>query len=821
MDVFELVNQLLQIAEEGEGNIETLLSEEGVNINAKSDEFRETPLHLVSYCGNEEIAKALLKHKADVNIQDVDGWTPLHYAAINNNVSIVNLLLSLPGPPPDARATTTSSTKRANMKTSDRPELRQSGIKVDIPNHLGRTPLHIASSFGYQDTVAAIVQYKTGLDEKDPEKSLDKTDDSGRTALYLAAAEGHARVVKEIARTGASLSIQNETALHVASEHGHREVVQVLLESGADVMARKANERDELPLHLAARNGFTEVIEELLDTRHQWSIARTASEGNKVKSLEQRSPKKGSVQEEIRARTRDGDTALHLAAATGSEETVKKLLEKVDEQTLEAVNGRGETALHLAAATGYEETVEKLLEKVNEQTREAINERGETALHIAAKSGFVRVVRSLIGIARVNKATGEGNTALHLAAADGHTEVVAELLRVKHSPELPSLRNEAGDMALHLAAKNGHTEVIAKLLGVKNHSEVTAAKNKAGDMALHLAAANGYPEVVAKLLRVAKGSDVAISKNKAGHTVLSKAIDARQWESARMTLEKILKTTKTVDLGNLDFGKALISAARQSESHEIVRLLLMMKTHDKMKKSADVQADRDGSTKEWRALHWAAYYGRWKEVWWLLHTNTWTPYEMSTARATCLDGLHELSFDDREREGFTFFKNEQLMRKLGESTEISGLGQAEKKQRKLYNDGAGAKEPNREESYFRALDMLNDPPLVQASDPEERYESPKLNHKYEQILGHFNATIVDFYRQGGHSGFLRQSRKVPKVIYHDGPDKIMEEARSTLGEIDEDIAKKHFSMEDLQFRWIHLPANNVSEKQGFEISSEG
>ncbi|KAF7505373.1 hypothetical protein GJ744_000994 [Endocarpon pusillum] len=128
MDVSELEKQLLRIAEGGEGNIETLLSEEGVNINV-TNEFRETPLHRASWHGNEEIVKALLKHKADINIQDVDGWTPLYNAAMTDRVSIVNLLLSPPGPPPDARATTTSSTKLANMNSSDRRELRESRLR--------------------------------------------------------------------------------------------------------------------------------------------------------------------------------------------------------------------------------------------------------------------------------------------------------------------------------------------------------------------------------------------------------------------------------------------------------------------------------------------------------------------------------------------------------------------------------------------------------------------------------------------------------------------------------------------------------------------
>lgn|SRR3990167_2719149 len=62
------------------------------------DNFYQTPLHIA--CGaaaNTEIVKLLLRGKADVNVQDRNGWTPLHISASEGQLAICELLLTVDG----------------------------------------------------------------------------------------------------------------------------------------------------------------------------------------------------------------------------------------------------------------------------------------------------------------------------------------------------------------------------------------------------------------------------------------------------------------------------------------------------------------------------------------------------------------------------------------------------------------------------------------------------------------------------------------------------------------------------------------------------
>merc|ERR1712157_57922 len=70
------------IAASSEGKLDTvlrLLQESAVDINAK-DKDQTTALMASSARGHKEIVEALLKHKADVNLQNVDGHTALMFA---------------------------------------------------------------------------------------------------------------------------------------------------------------------------------------------------------------------------------------------------------------------------------------------------------------------------------------------------------------------------------------------------------------------------------------------------------------------------------------------------------------------------------------------------------------------------------------------------------------------------------------------------------------------------------------------------------------------------------------------------------------------
>ena len=81
------------------------------------------------------------------------------------------------------------------------------------------------------------------------------TDTSGRTALHMAAANGHTDVMRRLLAAGANTEQRNDsgnTALHWACMGGHVEAVQLLLKRGADPAA--LNRLDRTPLDGALDN---------------------------------------------------------------------------------------------------------------------------------------------------------------------------------------------------------------------------------------------------------------------------------------------------------------------------------------------------------------------------------------------------------------------------------------------------------------------------------------------------------------------------------------------------------------------------------------
>ena len=69
------------------------------NIDEMGDTFPEaqspTVLHVASKSASLEIVDLLVKHKADVNASDADGFTPLHLAAMYGNIQVVKKLVEM------------------------------------------------------------------------------------------------------------------------------------------------------------------------------------------------------------------------------------------------------------------------------------------------------------------------------------------------------------------------------------------------------------------------------------------------------------------------------------------------------------------------------------------------------------------------------------------------------------------------------------------------------------------------------------------------------------------------------------------------------
>ena len=70
-----------------------MLIKNGADVNAKDNNRQETILHEMAHQGKLEIAKILLDNGANINEEDIQGFTALHVAAEFNQVEIAELLI--------------------------------------------------------------------------------------------------------------------------------------------------------------------------------------------------------------------------------------------------------------------------------------------------------------------------------------------------------------------------------------------------------------------------------------------------------------------------------------------------------------------------------------------------------------------------------------------------------------------------------------------------------------------------------------------------------------------------------------------------------
>ncbi|KAF6145955.1 hypothetical protein GIB67_004921 [Kingdonia uniflora] len=92
--------------------------------------------------------------------------------------------------------------------------------------------------------------------------SLDSKDDQGRTALHMAAGNGHLGIVEYLIRKGVDLNplnLENNTPLHWACLNGHIQVVKTLILAGASVTRLNSHERT--PIDEAVSHGKIAVID--------------------------------------------------------------------------------------------------------------------------------------------------------------------------------------------------------------------------------------------------------------------------------------------------------------------------------------------------------------------------------------------------------------------------------------------------------------------------------------------------------------------------------------------------------------------------------
>lgn len=229
---------------------------------------------------NMRRVKAALAAGANVNGSLALSSTPIMAATLNNDVGMVSLLLDhganpdrpsdhfIKSPKPGKILVTPGeralhlAARRGNIELVN---LLQNRARAD-PNaidSLGRTPLMMACTSEQNRVPTVRLLLKAGADPT-------SADNSGFTALHLAARHGHTELV-DMLYTGAPSTltallrhkVENYSPLAMACIYGHESMASRLISLGA-VQRMTRDEDKSLSLATAVKNGLVETVRRLL-----------------------------------------------------------------------------------------------------------------------------------------------------------------------------------------------------------------------------------------------------------------------------------------------------------------------------------------------------------------------------------------------------------------------------------------------------------------------------------------------------------------------------------------------------------------------------
>ncbi|KAF7691391.1 hypothetical protein HF521_011688 [Silurus meridionalis] len=466
---------------DGEKVAEMLLKS-GAEVNTEL-ENGETAMHVAARYGNLQVMKSLVEEGADLTWKSKAEETPLHVAVRHCHAHMVEAILNF--------LTTEKSREEAELCVRQRnqkdettlhlaAEIQRDIVHRDDEDVLiirtlmeyhanataatkqtEETPIHYCARVG---NTAVLQEMLHNVPSHCLQLAINMLDKTGRSALLLAAEQGHTTVVELLLQNHARVDVfdkEGKSPLHLAAEQGHKDIADFLLSKKAVVNAK--TKLGLTPLHLSAQTGSSPLVKLL-----------TESNTDQAHHL-------------IHALTLSKQTPLHLAAISGRLDVCKCLLNLEAKVTDKDIHGK--TPLDLAVENDHSDVVKLFLKHSSEISTLA------TCINIAAAKGNVVIIRELLMFHKSgldilhNKVDCRGSGPLHLAAAGGHTEVVKLLLDAGASA---TEEDSEGMTALHLAAQNGHIHILEVL-----KSKVSLQTRRT---ALHVAACFGQVDFVREIL---------------------------------------------------------------------------------------------------------------------------------------------------------------------------------------------------------------------------------------------------------------------------------------------------------------------------------
>ncbi|KAK7536256.1 ankyrin repeat-containing domain protein [Phyllosticta citribraziliensis] len=379
----------------------------------------------------------------------------------------------------------------------------------------------------------------------------DKTNPVGKTALMIAASEGHEKIFDMLFRYGADGNIPDSsgrTPIRGALERQRTSIAAKLL-SQKNLNLQGSGEYGNV-LTLATRQNNVELTQVLLNYRSSYDLS--------------------VAPEHLTVADKWGNTPLLYATTNNNLGVVKLVLEKASEfrprPSLIQSDLAGLTPLAWAARLGNEKLLDAILGFTGGNGVGDTDLQGHTPLLHAAMDGHVACVKLLIERAHANihHRTSLDETLWIVAAFGGSCDVL-RYLRGVPGMDMTSL-SRSGNSAVSMAAQGNRTEALQFLVESCGLRADVNRPNNDGATPLALAIGLGSRDAARQLIKYSADVNAV---NREGRTALSLAAE----RGDTVTMEMML-ASRALQLDSTDRSqRTALSHAAQAGHADTVQLL--------------------------------------------------------------------------------------------------------------------------------------------------------------------------------------------------------------------------------------------------------